>query len=133
MVEVVRAAQTSDETFERAKIFGERPGKTVVVSSDSPGHLLNRVLIPMINEACFELMEGVGTAEDIDMAVRLTTGQLMGPLALADSLGLDNCLATAQMLHERLGDDKYRPCPLLRRYVDAGWLGRKSGRGFFVY
>jgi 3-hydroxybutyryl-CoA dehydrogenase len=133
LVEIIRAAATSDQTYAETRALAERMGKTTVVSKDFPGFIVNRILIPMLNEACFALMEGLGTAEDIDTAMRLGTNQPMGPLQLADFIGLDTCLYIAEVLHRGLGDDKYRPCPLLRQYVDAGWFGRKSGRGFYRY
>ncbi len=105
----------------------------MVTSKDFPGFIVNRILIPMLNEACLALMEGLGTAEDIDTAMKLGTNQPMGPLQLADFIGLDTVLFIAEVMHQGLGDPKYRPCPLLRQYVDAGWLGSKSGRGFFTY
>jgi 3-hydroxybutyryl-CoA dehydrogenase len=133
LVELIRGAATADETYQRTKALAERMGKTTVVSKDFPGFIVNRILIPMLNEACFALMEGLGTVEDIDTAMKLGTNQPMGPLQLADFIGLDTCLYIAEVLHKGLGDDKYRPCPLLRQYVDAGWLGKKSGRGFYKY
>jgi len=133
LVEIIRGAATSDETYAATKALAERMGKTTVVSKDFPGFIVNRILIPMLNEACFALMEGLGTAEDIDTAMRLGTNQPMGPLQLADFIGLDTCLNIAEVLQRGLGDDKYRPCPLLRQYVDAGWLGKKAGRGFYRY
>jgi 3-hydroxybutyryl-CoA dehydrogenase len=133
LVEIIRGAATSDQTYAVTKALAERMGKTTVLSKDFPGFIVNRILIPMLNEACFALMEGLGSAEDIDTAMRLGTNQPMGPLQLADFVGLDTCLYIAQVLHRGLGDDKYRPCPLLSQYVDAGWLGRKSGRGFYRY
>jgi 3-hydroxybutyryl-CoA dehydrogenase len=133
LVEIIRGAATSDQTYAETRALAERMGKTTVVSRDFPGFIVNRILIPMLNEACFALMEGLGTAEDIDTAMRLGTNQPMGPLQLADFIGLDTCLYIAEVLHRGLGDDKYRPCPLLRQYVDAGWFGRKSGRGFYQY
>jgi len=133
LVEIIRGAATSDQTYGATKALAERMGKTTVVSKDFPGFIVNRILIPMLNEACFALMEGLGTAEDIDTAMRLGTNQPMGPLQLADFIGLDTCLNIAEVLHRGLGDDKYRPCPLLRQYVDAGWLGKKAGRGFYRY
>jgi len=133
LVEIIRGAATSDETYAATKALAERMGKKTVVSRDFPGFIVNRILIPMLNEAAFALMEGLGTAEDIDTAMRLGTNVPMGPLQLADFIGLDTCLYIAEVLHEGLGDDKYRPCPLLRQYVDAGWLGKKTGRGFYRY
>jgi 3-hydroxybutyryl-CoA dehydrogenase len=113
--------------------LAKRLGKTVVVAKDVPGFIVNRVLIPMINEAIFALEEGVASAEDIDLAMTMGTNHPVGPLALADRVGLDTMLAICEVLYQDLGDPKFRPCPLLRRYVEAGWLGRKTGRGFFVY
>ena len=133
LVEVIRGLETSDATFEATRELAEAMGKTVVVAQDFPGFIVNRVLIPMLNEAVYALYEGVASAEDIDAAMKLGTNQPMGPLTLADFIGLDTVLAIAQVLHEGLGDSKYRPCPLLRQYVDAGRLGRKVGRGFFDY
>lgn len=133
LVEIIRGAATSEQTYAATKALAERMGKTTVVSKDFPGFIVNRILIPMLNEACFALMEGVGIAEDIDAAMRLGTNQPMGPLQLADFIGLDTVLFIAEVLYRGLGDDKYRPCPLLRQYVDAGWLGKKSGRGFYRY
>jgi len=133
LVEIIRGAATSDHTYAATRALAETMGKTTVVSKDFPGFIVNRILIPMLNEACFALMEGLGTAEDIDAAMKLGTNQPMGPLQLADFIGLDTCLSIAEVLHRGLGDDKYRPCPLLKQYVDAGWFGRKSGRGFYKY
>jgi 3-hydroxybutyryl-CoA dehydrogenase len=133
LVEIIRGAATSDATYAATRKLAERMGKTTVVSKDFPGFIVNRILLPMLNEACFALMEGLGTAEDIDTAMRLGTNQPMGPLQLADFIGLDTCLSITEVLHRGLGDDKYRPCTLLRQYVDAGWLGKKSGRGFYKY
>jgi 3-hydroxybutyryl-CoA dehydrogenase len=133
LVELIRGAATSDETYQKTRALAEKMGKTTVVSKDMPGFIVNRILIPMLNEACFALMEGLGTAEDIDTAMKLGTNQPMGPLQLADFIGLDTVLYIAEVLHKGLGDDKYRPSPLLRQYVDAGWLGKKSGRGFYKY
>lgn len=133
LVELIRGAATSDETYRRTRALAERMGKTCVTSRDFPGFIVNRILIPMLNEAAYALMEGLGSAEDIDTAMRLGTNQPMGPLQLADFIGLDTVLYIATVMHEGLGDPKYRPCPLLRQYVDAGWLGRKSGRGFYTY
>jgi 3-hydroxybutyryl-CoA dehydrogenase len=133
LVEMIRGLQTSDETTETTRELAVKMGKTPVDANDFPGFISNRILIPMINEAVFALMEGVGKAADIDEVMKLGMNHPMGPLALADLIGLDTCLAIMEVLHEGLGDAKYRPCPLLRKYVDAGWLGRKSGRGFYPY
>jgi 3-hydroxybutyryl-CoA dehydrogenase len=133
LVELIRGAATSEETYQATKALAEKMGKTTVVSKDFPGFIVNRILITMLNEACFALMEGLGTAEDIDTAMKLGTNQPMGPLQLADFIGLDTVLYIAEVLHKGLGDDKYRPSPLLRQYVDAGWYGKKSGRGFYKY
>ena len=133
LVELIRGAATSDATFERARLVVQAMGKMVVTSRDYPGFIVNRILIPMLNEAAYALMEGLGTAEDIDTAMKLGTNQPMGPLQLADFIGLDTVLFIAEVMHRGLGDPKYRPCPLLRQYVDAGWLGKKTGRGFHVY
>ncbi|HYO53557.1 3-hydroxybutyryl-CoA dehydrogenase [Archangium sp.] len=133
LVELIRGAATSDATYQTTRALAEKMGKTTVVSKDFPGFIVNRILIPMLNEACFALMEGLGTAEDIDTAMKLGTNQPMGPLQLADFIGLDTVLSIAEVLHKGLGDDKYRPSPLLRQYVDAGWYGKKSGRGFYKY
>ena len=133
LLEVTRGLQTSDATYQVAVEMGKRLGKAVVTSKDSPGFIVNRILIPMLNEACFALQEGLATAEDIDTAVKLGLNHPMGPLTLADFVGLDTCLAVSEVLHRELGDDKYRPAPLLRQYVAAGWTGRKSGRGFYKY
>jgi 3-hydroxybutyryl-CoA dehydrogenase len=133
LVEIIRAVQTSDETYRATKAFAEKLGKITVLSKDMPGFIVNRILIPMLNEACFALQEGLASAEDIDTAMKLGTNVPMGPLTLADFIGLDTCLYIAEVLHKGLGDDKYRPAPLLRQYVDAGWLGRKTKRGFHTY
>jgi 3-hydroxybutyryl-CoA dehydrogenase len=133
LVEVIRGMATSDETYERVRALSEKLGKTALDCQDSPGFVSNRVLMPMINEAIFTLHEGVATRESIDGIMKLGMNHPMGPLTLADFIGLDVCLAIMNVLHEGLGDSKYRPCPLLKRYVDAGWLGRKSGRGFYEY
>jgi 3-hydroxybutyryl-CoA dehydrogenase len=133
LVEIIRGAATSDATYATTRALAERMGKTTVVSRDYPGFIVNRILIPMLNEAAYALMEGVASAEDIDTAMKLGTNQPMGPLQLADFIGLDTCLYIAEVMHKGLGDPKYRPCPLLRQYVEAGWLGKKSGRGFHSY
>ena len=134
LVEIIRAIQTSDATYAGDRRAGEESSaRPAVLSKDMPGFIVNRILIPMINEACFALMEGLGTAEDIDTAMKLGTNQPMGPLTLADFIGLDTCLSIAEVLHKGLGEDKYRPAPILRQHVEAGWLGRKSKRGFFAY
>ena len=133
LVEVVRGFATSDETYRMTKELAESLGKTAVVVNDFPGFVSNRVLMPMINEAVYCVMEGVGTAEAIDSVMKLGMNHPMGPLALADLIGLDVCLDIMEVLHSGLGDSKYRPCPLLRKMVDAGHLGRKSGRGFYKY
>ena len=133
LVEIIRGLATSDETTRRVLELSTQLGKTPVEVNDFPGFVSNRVLMPMINEAIFCLMEGVGTAEAIDTVMKLGMNHPMGPLAVADLIGLDTCLAILEVLHGGLGDPKYRPCPLLRKYVAAGWLGRKSGRGFHSY
>lgn len=133
LVEVVRGIATSDETYQMTKELAESLGKTAVEVNDYPGFVSNRVLMPMINEAVYCVMEGVGTAEAIDSVMKLGMNHPMGPLALADLIGLDVCLDIMEVLHSGLGDSKYRPCPLLRKIVDAGHLGRKSGRGFYKY
>ncbi|MGH7409355.1 MAG: 3-hydroxybutyryl-CoA dehydrogenase [Candidatus Methylomirabilales bacterium] len=133
LVEVIRGLQTSDATATATLELAKRLGKTPVEANDFPGFIANRILVPMINEAIYALMEGVGTAEAIDSVMRLGANHPMGPLALADLVGLDVCLAVLKILHEELGDDKYRPCPLLVKMVDAGYLGRKTGRGFHTY
>jgi 3-hydroxybutyryl-CoA dehydrogenase len=133
LVEVIRGIATSDDTWARTRKLSERMGKTALECNDSPGFVSNRVLMPMINEAVFALHEGVASRESIDGIMKLGMNHPMGPLTLADFIGLDVCLAILNVLHEELGDPKYRPCPLLRKYVDAGWLGRKSGRGFYEY
>jgi 3-hydroxybutyryl-CoA dehydrogenase len=133
LVEVVRGLATSDATYETTVALARQFGKVTIAARDIPGFIVNRVLIPLLNEACYALYEGLGTVEDIDTGVRLGLNHPMGPLELADLIGLDTCLAIANVLHGELGDDKYRPCPLLRQHVAAGWLGVKSGRGFYVY
>lgn len=133
LIEIVRALQTSDRTYRKACSVSERLNKTHVTVSDSPGFVVNRILVPMINEAILALAEGLATAEEIDVAMRLGANHPMGPLALADLIGLDVCLYVMETLHEEFGDSKYRPAPLLRRMVNARYLGRKTGRGFFVY
>jgi 3-hydroxybutyryl-CoA dehydrogenase len=133
LVEVIRGMATSDETYERVRALAEKMDKVSLDCQDSPGFVSNRVLMPMINEAIFTLYEGVATRESIDGIMKLGMNHPMGPLTLADFIGLDVCLAIMNVLYEGFGDPKYRPCPLLKRYVDAGWLGRKSGRGFYEY
>lgn len=133
LVELVRGLLTEDATFERVRALAHAMGKEAVTAKDYPGFIVNRILIPMINEACYALMEGVGGVEDIDTAMRLGANHPMGPLQLADLIGLDTCLSIMTVLHEDLGDAKYRPCPILQRYVWAGKLGRKSGSGFYTY
>ncbi|MDB4941488.1 MAG: 3-hydroxybutyryl-CoA dehydrogenase [Labilithrix sp.] len=133
LVEIVRAVQTSEETYAAVKAAAERMGKTVTTSNDAPGFLVNRILVPMLCEACFALQEGVGKPEDIDTGARLGLNHPMGPLELSDLIGLDTVLAIADVLHRDLGDDKYRAPTMLRNLVAAGWLGKKTGRGFYTY
>jgi 3-hydroxybutyryl-CoA dehydrogenase len=133
LVEIVRGLPTSQATYDTVVELAKRFGKTTIGARDIPGFIVNRMLIPLLNEACYGLYEGLGTAADIDTGVRLGLNHPMGPLELADLIGLDTCLAIAEVLHRELGDDKYRPCPLLRQYVAAGWLGKKVGRGFYEY
>jgi 3-hydroxybutyryl-CoA dehydrogenase len=133
LCELIRGMATSDATYEAVKACAEKMGKTTVLGRDMPGFIVNRVLMPYINEAAQALYEGIGSVEDIDVAMKLGTNVPMGPLTLADFIGLDTCLAIMEVLHGGLGDSKYRPSPLLRKYVEAGWLGKKTGRGFYTY
>lgn len=133
LVELIRGIVTDDDTFEKARTFIAKLGKTITVSEDFPAFIVNRILLPMINEAIYTLYEGVGSVDAIDTAMRLGANHPMGPLQLADFIGLDTCLSVMQVLHEGLADSKYRPCPLLVKYVEAGWLGRKTQRGFYDY
>ncbi|MGY2052084.1 3-hydroxybutyryl-CoA dehydrogenase [Methylobacterium sp. JK268] len=133
LVELIRGIATEDPTYESARAFVSRLGKTVTVSEDFPAFIVNRILLPMINEAIYTLYEGVGSVDSIDTAMRLGANHPMGPLQLADFIGLDTCLSIMQVLYEGLADSKYRPCPLLVKYVEAGWLGRKTKRGFYDY
>lgn len=133
LCEIVRGTQTDEETYLTVKTLAEKMGKTTITSQDHPGFLVNRVLIPLLNEACYTLQEGVGSAEDIDTGCKLGLNHPMGPLELSDLIGLDTVLAIAEVLHTEIGDPKYRPATILRNYVAAGWLGRKAGRGFYQY
>jgi 3-hydroxybutyryl-CoA dehydrogenase len=133
LVEGIRGLQTSQDTFGQVSKLAKDMGKVFVEVKDMPGFAVNRILMPMINEAVFTLYEGIASVEDIDQSMKLGTNQPMGPLQLADFIGLDTCLAIMRVLHEGLGDAKYRPCPLLVKYVEAGWLGKKTGRGFYTY
>jgi 3-hydroxybutyryl-CoA dehydrogenase len=133
LVEIIRGLATSSETYDATRILAERLGKNTMTAEDFPGFIVNRILLPMINEAIYTLYEGVGGVTDIDTAMKLGTNQPMGPLELADLIGLDTCLAIMEVMHRVFGDDKYRPCPLLKKYVDAGYLGRKAARGFYTY
>lgn len=133
LVELIRGLVTAEETFQETEVLAHRMGKETVSSEDYPGFIVNRILVPMINEACYALMERVADIEDIDMALRLGANHPMGPLQLADLIGLDTCLSIMETLHSDIGDAKYRPCPLLQRYVRAGFLGKKTGRGFYHY
>jgi 3-hydroxybutyryl-CoA dehydrogenase len=133
LVEIIQGLATSEEAFETTKDLAVKLKKIPVAANDSPGFISNRILLPMINEAIFALHEGVGTAEAIDSVMKLGMNHPMGPLELADLIGLDTCLSILEVLHEGFGDSKYRPCPLLKKYVDAGYLGRKTGRGFYAY
>ena len=133
LVEVIRGLATDDGTFEQTRAVAEQLGKTPVASKDKAGFVVNRILLPMLNEACYVLDEGIASVEDIDCAMQLGCAHPMGPLTLADFIGLDTCLAVMEVLHRELGEDKYRPAPLLRQYVAAGWLGRKANRGFYDY
>jgi 3-hydroxybutyryl-CoA dehydrogenase len=133
LVEIIRGLATSDATYETTRALAQHLGKETVVSRDIPGFIVNRLLMPMLNEACFALFEGIASVEDLDVAIHLGLNHPMGPFALMDLIGLDTTLAILEVLHRDLGDPKYRPCPLLRQYVAAGWLGRKTGRGFHHY
>ena len=133
LVEIITGLATDEATHTVTEALAAKMGKTTVLARDMPGFIVNRILMPMINEAVTALYEGIGSRDDIDAGMKLGTNQPMGPLTLADFIGLDTCLAIMEVLHQGMGDSKYRPCPLLKQYVDAGWLGRKSGRGFYEY
>jgi 3-hydroxybutyryl-CoA dehydrogenase len=133
LVELIRGIATAEDTYQAVKSVAEKMGKVSVTAEDFPAFIVNRILLPMINEAVYTLYEGVGTVESIDTAMKLGANHPMGPLELADFIGLDTCLAIMSVLHDGLADTKYRPCPLLVKYVEAGWLGRKAGRGFYDY
>ena len=133
LVEVIRGLATDDATYDATIALAKKLGKDTVTSKDAPGFIVNRILMPLINEACFALQEGLATAKDIDTAMVLGTNQPMGPLALADFIGLDTCLAIMEVLHREIGDPKFRPATILRKHVEAGWLGKKTGRGFYAY
>ncbi len=133
LVEIIRGLATSQETYERVAEVAQKMGKTIATSEDVPGFIVNRLLLPMLNEACYALQDGVADVKSIDTAMKLGAGHPMGPLTLADFIGLDTCVAIMRVLHQELGDSKYRPCPLLVKFVDAGWLGKKAGRGFYDY